>query len=140
MPTTNGQSLLTKMINYRASLKQELKVKEQEADKLSKRIAECEKEIVEQMSLDQVKSIKQGEELVYLQTVRNVTKKAGVTPEEVMAVLKGSELDYLLKLGYNAQSLKGAVIEAEKNERELPEGLKELINIGSYTKVATRKA
>ena len=58
--------------------------------------------------------------------------------EEAFAAFREAGLGYLVKEGINAQSLKGYVREVEKNDEEIPEGIRPFIHVYEMYRLRVR--
>ena len=76
---------------------------------------------------------------VYVRMDRYVSKRGDASSEQVCAALRDCGLSYMVSDSYNAQSLKSKIREYIEEGADVPESLKQLLNIGEVARLATRK-
>ena len=77
---------------------------------------------------------------LYIRQERWYGKKPDVTAEQVCDALNQCGFAYLVKEGYNANSLRGALNELVKNDEPIPEPLERLLNTEPVSKLGSRKS
>lgn len=80
-----------------------------------------------------------GELTLYLKKEYHVTKRSEVSTDALCGLLREAGLGYLVSDGYNAASLKAALVERKAKGGEIPDSLASALNQVEMYRVATRK-
>jgi len=76
---------------------------------------------------------------IYKRAVRYVTKRTGISTQEVCERLERAGLGYMVAPAYNANSLKSCILERLDNDQTIPPEIEEVLNIGSMVSLSTRQ-
>lgn len=125
-------ALFARLENYRRELEEALQWCKQESKKLAE-------PLMEDMSLHGIQNMNVEGLSVHQRRDFYCNKRGGVSTEDLCEVLRQHGLEYMVKEGYSASSLKAKIKELVEDGVELPSDLEELLNYGELTRLVTTK-
>lgn len=96
--------------------------------------------LIEDMDANGIENFKIKGLTIFQKTNRYVSKKSDFSQGDICEELKKAGHENLCSMGYNAASLKSLVLEKMDNGEELPETLKDKLNIGEQTVLTSRRS
>ena len=110
-------------------------------EKVKAEITQLEPEVIDQLNdLNMTRMTTTLGATVHLQTevLASLVNDANGTKDQAHQALRDHDLEYLVKEGVNAQSLKAYVSERKKYKEEIPEGLREFIKVTERPRARVR--
>lgn len=112
---------------------------EKELDLVKRKIAALQGPLLEDMATSGLDSVKCGGLTIFRRIDRFVSKRAGVSSQDICDTLRDVGCDYMVADGYSASSLKSKVIEWLEDGIAIPETLLEKLNIGEVPRLVSRR-